>query len=262
MGLIIIRGGGDLASGVAACLFRAGYKVLITEQRSPASVRREVSFSEAVCDGQTKVEEIRASFADSPENIHEILDRSEIPVVVDPELAIMNLIPTEFLVDARMMKRKVEYDLGSDVIIIGLGPGFEVGVNCNFAIETNRGSSLGEVIYHGSPLDDTGIPGEIGDRSFKRVLRAPSNGRMTHHKYIGDHVSAGELITEVDGGKVTAPFNGVIRGLIHPDFIVTEGMKIGDVDPRNDVELCFKISDKAIKIGESVLKIVEEKKKK
>jgi len=261
MGLVIIRGGGDLASGVAACLFRAGYKVLITEQSLPASVRREVSFSEAVYDGQTKVEEIRASFAESPENIHEILDRSEIPVIVDPDLETMKHFPAEFLVDARMMKRKVEYDLSTDITIIGLGPGFEAGVNCNFAIETMRGLTLGEVIYQGSPLKDTGIPGEIGDRSFERVLRAPSDGRMTHYKNIGDQVKAGELIAEVGGNEATAPFNGVIRGLIHPDFIVTEGMKIGDVDPRNDVELCFKISDKALKIGESVLKIVDEKKK-
>ncbi len=261
MELIIIRGGGDLASGVAACLFRAGYKILITEQGSPASVRRKVSFSEAVYDGQTKVEEISARFAGSPEDIHAVFDRSEIPVIIDPDLEIVKHTPVEFLVDARMMKRKVEYDLGSVLTVIGLGPGFEVGVNCNLAIETNRGPSLGDVIYHGSPLKDTGIPGEIGDRSIERVLRAPSNGRMTHHKNIGDHVNSGELIAEVDGKKVTAPFDGVIRGLIHPDFIVIEGMKIGDVDPRNEVELCFTISDKAIKIGESVLKIVEEKKK-
>ncbi len=258
MRLILIRGGGDLASGVSACLFRAGYYVFITEQRNPASVRRKVSFSEAVYDGKTVVEGISAKLADNPLALKKIMDEGYIPVIVDPNINTLDHFSIDFLVDARMMKRKVKYELEDGYKIIGLGPGFEVGLNCDYAVETMRGTTLGDVIYQGSPIEDTGIPGVIGGRSGDRVLRAPAKGVMSHYKEIGDFVKEGDLISEVDGSRVIAPFDGVIRGLIHPSFSVTHGMKIGDVDPRNDPELCFKISDKALKIGGAVLKIVQE----
>ena len=258
MSMILIRGGGDLASGVAACLFRAGHKVLISELRNPASVRRRVSFSEAVYSGQTSVEEIKGRLAVSIEDVILIQDEGEIPIIVDPDMQILSEYSAEYLIDARMVKRRVENDLEFGLTVIGLGPGFLVGENCHYAIETMRGETLGEIISNGSPLEDTGIPGLIGNKSAERVLRAPTDGKPNHFKEIGENAMKGEIITEVGGMSVTAPFDGVIRGIIHPDLIVHKGMKIGDIDPRNDIELCFSISDKAVKIGESVLKIIQE----
>jgi xanthine dehydrogenase accessory factor len=257
MSSVLIRGGGDLASGVAACLYRKMHKVLITELNKPATVRREVSFSEAIYNGQTTVEEIKGSHAKSFEEINLIFGRGEITVLIDPDLKILEQHSADYLIDARMLKRKVKYDLGGKQIIIGLGPGFLAGENCDFAVETMRGPSLGDVIRSGRNMDDTGIPGEIGHRSAERVMRAPSDGEISHLKKIGDLVAKDEVISEVGGIKITALFDGVIRGLIHPGFIVTKGMKVGDIDPRNDVDLCFSISDKAMKIGKSVLGIVE-----
>ena len=258
MSKILIRSGGDLASGIAASLFRSGHTLLITELKKPATVRRTVAFSEAVYTGQTKVEDIKASSCKSSKRIEFIQNKNEIPVIIDRELKSLDYFSPDFLVDARMLKRNVEYELDKGFKVIGLGPGFVVGENCHYAVETMRGKNLGKIIKKGSPQDDTGVPGVIEGKTEERVLRSPDEGIMTHHKKIGDRLRKDELISEINGKNIRSPFNGVLRGLIHPSYFVKKGMKIGDVDPRTNRKLCFSISDKALTIGKAVLNLIEQ----
>ncbi|MFQ5694004.1 MAG: molybdenum hydroxylase, partial [Nitrospinota bacterium] len=55
------------------------------------------------------------------------------------------------------------------------------------------------------------------------------------------------------GQPVVAPIGGILRGLLRDGLTVTEGFKVGDVDPRCRREHCFTISDKARAIGGGVL---------
>jgi xanthine dehydrogenase accessory factor len=155
-----------------------------------------------------------------------------------------------------MTKKTPELEMDAADLVIGLGPGFVAGENCHAVIETNRGHTLGRVIWEGPPLADTGIPESVNHQGVSRVLRAPADGPLLAHAEIGEHLKAGQLVAEVAGRSVQAPFNGVLRGLIYPGVEVTVGLKIGDVDPRNDPRYCRLVSDKALAIGGSVLEAI------
>ena len=256
--VIILRGGGDLASGVALRLHRAGIRLLITELAQPLAVRRSVSFAEAVYRGEITVEGITARRAEDAVHALEILQTGAIPVLVDPPADILiHSSPFHFLalVDARLTKRPPDLSLDAAPLVIGLGPGFLPGQNCHAAIETQRGHTLGRVYWDTPPAPDTGQP----EGSPARVLRAPSEGILQSFVSIGDHVTSGQRIADVDGIPVVAPFDGVLRGLLHPGLHVTRGMKIGDVDPRNDPKYCSFVSDKALAIGGGVLEAILSK---
>ncbi len=254
--LILIRGGGDLASGIAYRLHKAGLKVLITEIAQPLSVRRKVSFCEAVYDGEISIEGLTGRLA-TPERIIPILQQDEIPVLVDPDLTILNSqfsIPV--LVDATLRKRPPETGLDTVKLSIGMGPGFTAAQNVHAVIETNRGHTLGRVYWEGSALADTGIPEQVLGIRAERVLRAPTDGKLIAHGEIGDHFDKDDIICEVDGIPLKAPFNGSLRGLLRPGLIVKKGLKIGDLDPRDDPRYCTMISDKALTLGGSVLEAI------
>lgn len=253
---VLIRGGGDLASGVAARLHRSGFQVLITELPQPLVVRRLVSFAEAVYTGRFQVEEITAKLV-SPEHAYqEILGNREIPVLIDPDANILPEFSPDTLVDARMTKRPPNLDISITKLVIGLGPGFIVGENCHAVIETLRSHDLGRVIWQGSALPDTGIPEAALKKQGQRVLRAPANGELLAHAKICDQLKPGDQIAEVNGELITAPFKGVLRGLLKEGLPVIKGMKIGDLDPRNDVRYCTTISDKALAVGGGILEAV------
>jgi len=251
--LTMIRGGGDLASGVALRLHRAGLRLVITELPRPLVVRRLVSFAEAVHEGEWTVEGITARHIEDPEQAGKVLDDGHIPVLVDPELTSLGFLNPGVVVDARMTKRPPE--VGKDIaqLLIGLGPGFIAGENCHAVIETNRGHNLGRVYWEGAPEADTGIPGEIGGYRSQRVLRAPASGVLRNRVEIGDVVQEGEVITEVDGEPIVAPFSGAMRGLLRDETPVKEGMKVGDIDPRGDASYSRIVSDKSRSIGGAVL---------
>ncbi len=141
-------------------------------------------------------------------------------------------------------------------MLIALGPGFTAGVDCHAVIETQRGHRLGRVIWSGRPLPNTGRPGRVGGKSSERVLRAPVAGSVAWQVSIGDHVQNEQLLGHVADMPVLAPFDGFVRGLIAPGIEVNQGLKIGDVDPRAEVESCFSISDKALAVGGGVLEAV------
>jgi xanthine dehydrogenase accessory factor len=255
---ILLRGGGDLATGVAYRLHHAGFPVIITELPQPLVVRRRVALATAVLEGESTVETLRAVRVDTPAEAWTLAATGVIPVLVAAE------IPAEWtgdhrpsaVVDARMAKRNIDTTIDQAPLVIALGPGFMAGVDCHAVIETNRGHRLGRVIWRGAAEPNTGTPGIVAGKGRERVLRAPVAGVVSWRVDIGDRVSEGEVIGHVAGRALIAPFDGVARGLITPGTIVPPGLKIGDVDPRDDASAAFTISEKALAIGGGVLEAV------
>jgi xanthine dehydrogenase accessory factor len=265
----LIRGGGDLASGVALRLHRAGLKVMITELAQPLVVRRLVSFAEAVYRGDFRVENVTARRVNDLLSALRVIEEGEIPVLIDPDCESLRTLqmrkegPRTYsrlgpvvLVDGRMMKTYQDRDLDSAALIIGLGPGFVAGRNCHAVIETKRGHTLGRVIWDGTPEANTGIPESVADHGAERVLRAPGDGIFKAYVEICDHLDNGQPVGEVDGLPVAAPFSGVLRGLLQSGMKVTRGMKIGDLDPRDRPEYCSMVSDKSLAVGGGVLEAI------
>jgi xanthine dehydrogenase accessory factor len=253
--IILIRGGGDLATGVAIRLIRSGLRVVVTEIAQPLAVRRTVSFAEAVYSGEVTVEGITAHCIPDPTDsfrILMVLGKQQVPVLVDPDCMAAKTLHAAVVVDGRMTKRAPEAIGYSPSLYIGLGPGFDAGVNCQAVIETRRGPMLGRVYWRGGPDPDTGQP----DGDPQRVLRAPADGEFITQTDIGSHLEAGQVIAQVAGQTVSAPFPGILRGLLHPGLMVTRGLKIGDIDPRDDSRVCQFVSDKALSVGGGVLEAI------
>lgn len=257
---ILIRGGGDLATGVAIRLYRSGFPVAITELLHPLMVRRTVSFGEAVNDGRAQVEGISAMLVDSAEEAKRQLNTRDgdriIPVLVDPEACCRSLLRPLVIVDAIMAKRNIGTSLADAPFVVALGPGFTAGVDCHAVIETNRGHCLGRVIREGMAARDTGVPGEIGGKSTERLLRAPVAGTIEEKAQIGQRVVQGQIVAEVAGQGVQARIDGVLRGLTRSGIYVSAGLKVGDVDPRAQPAHCYLVSDKSLAIGGGVLEAV------
>jgi xanthine dehydrogenase accessory factor len=260
--LLLVRGGGDLASGIILRLHRSGIKVVVSELDQPLAVRRTVSFAEAVFDGTHTIEGVTGrliewdlSLAELERRLTAALDADEIPVLIDPQAEILSRLPFLAVVDARLIKRSVERLPRQVPLHIGVGPGFHAGQDCDAVIETRRSHTLGRVYWHGSAQADSGQP--EGDP--KRVLRAPAEGIFVGHKQIGEHCVSGELIAEIESEtdnqstSILAPMDGMLRGLIRDGVRVTERLKVGDIDPRDDRSACYLVSDKALAIGGGVL---------
>jgi len=254
--LVLLRGGGDLASGVALRLVRAGIRVLINELPQPLVVRRLVAFAEAVNRGAIEVEGITARLAGDPLQAMHILEAGQIPVLVDPDNQALQIFQPAVLVDGRMTKHPNDVNPGQARLVIGLGPGFTAGINCHVAIETNRGHNMGRAIWFGSAENDTGIPEGVQRLRAERVLRAPANGSLLVQAEICDHIPAGQVIASVDGIPVAAPFSGVLRGILPSGMRVHAGLKIGDLDPRDDPSICTRVSDKSLAVGGGVLEAI------
>jgi xanthine dehydrogenase accessory factor len=254
--LVLIRGGGDLASGVAVRLHHSGFEVMLTELPTPLVVRRTVSFAEAVSDGSKEVEGITAILIRTPGEVREFVRAGNIPVLVDPDLTYLKEVRPDVVVDARMRKKPPAEGKELATLVIGLGPGFIAGENCHTVIETNRGHNLGRVIWAGPPQEDTGIPGMVQGFASERILRAPEDGKLVTGAKIGDEIKNGTVIALVGSQAILAPFDGVLRGLIKPGTQVIKGMKIGDVDPRDDSSICTLISDKSRAVGGGVLEAI------
>lgn len=274
--LVVLRGGGDLATGVAYRLHQAGFPVIVLELARPLVVRRKVAVATAVLQSQITIETLQAIHAQTVEEAFKLAKSGKIPVLVAPELPVFSnrlsvisnqslltdhrLPSTEYripiLVDARMAKRNIDTQKDQADLVIALGPGFTAGVNCHAVIETMRGHRLGRVIWEGSALPNTGTPGTVAGKGAERVLRAPTAGQVKWRFDIGDLVEEREVIGEVAGEPIIAPFSGVLRGLIAPGTAVPARLKIGDLDARGDVSACFTISDKALAIGGGVLEAI------
>lgn len=255
--LVIIRGGGDLATGVAESLYLAGFKILILDIEKPSSIRRTVCFSEAIYDGRTKVEGIKCQKVFSKEEMQLCWNKKIIPIMVDESGEIIKELKPDVVVDSIIAKKNLGTNRSMAPITIALGDGFEAGKDVDIVIETMRGHNLGRIITEGRALKNTGIPGEIKGVSKDRVIYSPEVGRFFSIKKIGDIVEKNEIIGFVDNVEVRGKISGVLRGTIRDGYLVKKGMKIGDIDPRVDEkENCFTISDKARALGGAVLKAI------
>jgi xanthine dehydrogenase accessory factor len=259
--VVLIRGGGDLATGVAIRLHRSGIKVLITELPQPLAVRRAVAFAETVYDGIHSVEGVGSRLIEAGQ-FATWNEADVIPVLIDPNADILTSFQFPVVVDARLIKQHPT-PLHIDVPLhIGLGPGFCAGRDCHAVIETRRSHTMGRVIWDGKSQPDSGKP----EGDSRRVLRSMDEGIFISHANIGDHLDQGQLVAEIHSKinnhkhEILSPFAGILRGLIHDGLHVHKGMKIGDVDPRDDYAACFLVSDKALAIGGGVLEAILSRK--
>lgn len=251
--LVLIRGAGDIATGVALRLHNSGFKVVMTDIEKPTVIRRTVAFAQCLFDDRVTVEGVTACKATNNSSIHDALDQGLIPVVADEKCSLAKKLKPRFVVDAILAKRNLGTTKELAEHTIGLGPGFVAGTDCDAVIETNRGHHLGRIIYHGETAANTGIPGNIAGFTHQRVLRSPIAGTMHCHTKLGDIVKEGDLIAQIDDSEITAPLAGMVRGLLNEGIEVTEGFKIGDIDPRGLDADHLTISDKARAISGSVL---------
>ena len=254
--IIVIKGAGDLATGVAARLWRSGFPVLMTEIEQPLTVRRTVSLSDAVYDGEMTVEDMTARRARDREGILNALKDRVIPVIVDPKADIVKEIEPFAVIDAIMAKKNLGITMADAPFVVGLGPGFTAGQDVHAVVETKRGHTLGRVIRKGSAIPNTGIPGEVKGIGSARVIRAPAPGIFRGVLPIGTHVEEGDLVAYAGDVPVPAPITGMLRGLLHDGVLVDKGLKSGDIDPRDVKESCWTISDKALAIGGGALEAV------
>ena len=254
--LVIIRGGGDLATGVAVRLFWAGFPVMILEIERPTVIRLPVSFARAIYEGKVIVEGVEAVVIPSWEKAEDIIKKGKIPVLIDSKGNCIEKLSPTVIVDAILAKRNLGTRIDQAPLVIALGPGFTAGEDVDVVIETKRGHNLGKVYYQGQALPDTGVPGEVGGESKRRLLRAPAEGKIVPLHQIGDLVKAGEIIAEVERVPLKAEISGVLRGLIYSQSWVVRVMKVGDIDPRGVREYCFNVSDKARSIGGAVLEAI------
>jgi len=248
--LVVVRGGGDIATGAARRLFLAGFRVLVTERRDPWCVRRLTSFATAVREGQITVEGVTARC------IEEFGDWSDVAVAVCPDRPIPEGMRADVLVDARVLKRGHDTHLDHAPLVIGVGPGFEVGRDCHAAVETGRGHDLGRVVYGGATRPFDGEPARVAGFGTERVLRSPTSGFFSATASIGDIVDAGDKIGRVASTDITAAIHGIIRGLVADASRVTTGQKLGDIDPRGTTIDCHKISDKSNAVGGAVVEAI------
>ena len=260
--VILVRGGGDLATGTIHRLWSAGLKVLVLEAEHPAAIRRQVSVSEAVYEGGAVVEGMRAALVKTLDEAVVVWHRGDVPVMVDPKGELIPQVQPSALVDAILAKKNLGTMRDMAPLTIALGPGFTAGVDIDFVVETKRGHKLGRIIREGAAAPNSGVPGIIGGYGAERVLHAQAAGIFRNLHSIADFVEAGEAVAEIetpDGQRlpVVTQISGILRGLLRDGYPVTKGFKVADVAPRRaELENCFLISDKARCIAGSVLELI------
>lgn len=255
--VIVIKGAGEMATGVACRLFGANLRrILMLETACPLAVRRHVAFCEAVHEGSAVVEGIAATRVATEDETRLAWAAGMVAVRVDPQAESVSCLDVDVLIDATLAKHNIGISVTDAPLVIALGPGFEAGRDCHIVIETNRGHDLGRLLRSGTAAANTGIPGDIGGYTSERVLRAPVAGQFVTQWRIGDVVRSGDTIGKVGDATVRASIDGILRGLIRPDSTVKQGLKIGDIDPRQQPGYCDTISEKARAIGGAVLESV------
>lgn len=266
--IILIKGAGDLATGIAHRLKVCGFNIVMTEIEMPTTVRRTVAFSQAVFDGSTEVEGVKAVLADDVSEVYKILKQGDIPVVIDSDAEIIKKINPDVVVDAIISKVNCGNTQINDApIVVAVGPGFTAGVDCHCVVESQRGHYLGRTIYEGSAIPNTGVPGNIGGYTVERIIRATGDGIIKPAVQIGDYVEQGQIVAYVaqscneginkkEDLCVYASISGIVRGMLAEGVRVHKGMKAGDIDPRCEKKHCFTISDKARSIGGGVLEAI------
>ena len=259
--LIIVRGGGDIATGTIYKLYKCGFKVLILEIKNPSAIRRNVSFCEAVYNGSQTVEDLTCRLAADMIEAENLLETESIALMVDPDCKAVEYFKPVAVVDAIIAKKNLGMSINMAPVTVALGPGFEAGKDVHAVVETMRGHNLGRVLYSGFAAQNTGVPGIIKGFGRERVIHSPAEGVLYNVRHITDTVKKGEVIAVIRNGdetyEVTATLDGILRGLIRDGYPVTKGFKIADIDPRSEeYDNCFTISDKARCIAGGVMEAV------
>lgn len=256
--LVLIRGAGDIATGIALRLYRAGSQVVMTDLPKPTAIRRTVSFSQAILQGKTTVEGVTARCC-TVETVPDILAAGEIPVLADPKGLCKEVLHPDVMVDAILAKKNLGTAITDAPVVIAVGPGFTAGVDCHAVVETMRGHYLGRVIWEGTAQPNTASPGLIDGYAGERVLRAPRDGIFRQILDIGMQVQPGDVAGYVESVPMTCTIGGILRGILSDGTPVTAGMKAGDIDPRCAPEHCLCASDKALAVGGGVLEAILQK---
>lgn len=259
--LIIVRGGGDIATGTIYKLYKCGYRVLVLEIDKPSAIRRHVAFSEAVYEGEKKVEDVTCYLVHTVEEAMIMLAEGNLVVMIDPKGESISKLKPIAVVDAILAKKNLGTTKDMAPIVVGVGPGFVAGEDVHAVVETLRGHNLGRVIYQGAAEKNTGIPGVIGGYGKERVIHSPASGILRNRKSIGDLVKKGDIVAVIVNGSeevpVYATLDGILRGMIRDEYEVTKGFKIADIDPReSEYDNCFTISDKARCVAGGVLEAI------
>ncbi len=255
--IIIVRGGGDIATGTIHKLYRSGFPVVVLETQNPSTIRRKVAFSEAMYEKETIVEGVICKRAEHFNQINEILSEGKIPIIQDENCDILQYIKPMALVDGILAKKNLGTKKEMAPITVALGPGFKAGVDVDAVIETQRGHDLGRILWEGDAAKNTGIPGIIGGYGKERVIHSPATGMINAISHISDTVTKGQAIAFIGETKVEASIDGILRGMIKDGYPVVKGLKIADIDPRiEEKKNCFTISDKARCIAGSVLESI------
>jgi xanthine dehydrogenase accessory factor len=253
---ILIKGAGEMASGIAWRLHKAGFtNIVMLETDTPLAVRRRVSFCEAVYDGRITVDGVTSILTTSDNEINNALQNKQIPVVVDPKWNTIVIRNPQIVIDAILAKKNLGTRREEAELVIGIGPGFKAGKDTDVVVETHRGVNCGRLLYYGEAEKNTGIPGKVMGYDMERVVRAPRAGLFKSSVQIDDHVNLGDTIGVVKDQLVAARINGVVRGLIRDNIMVTENLKIGDIEPRQGVDSSL-VSDKGLALGGAVLEAV------
>lgn len=255
--IVLIKGGGEVASGIAHRLHRNHFRVCLTEIANPLAVSRGTTFSEAVFDGVKTIMGVKAELVPaSPEEIYRVWQQENIPIVIDPEASIKDELKPDVLVDAIIAKRNTGTEITDAPLVIGVGPGFYAGRDVHIVVETNHSHNLGRVIVEGEAERNTGIPLAIGGLTKERVVWAPQAGIFTTDKEMGDSVVAHQIVGQVGDVPLEAPIGGMLRGLLRDGVRVSKGSKLIEIDPVNDRAICNFIADKMRKIGDGVVEAI------
>lgn len=261
--IVVVRGGGDIASGAIQKLYRSGFKVLVLETETPSAIRRKVAFCEAVYEKEIEIEGIKARLVDNDEEIQDCWDSDIVPVMIDSRGKVIERLKPLAVVDGILAKQNFGTKRSMAPITVALGPGFSAPEDVDIVIETMRGHNLGRIIEEGKASENTGVPGVIAGFGIERVIYSDYSGIITHIEKIGNVVEKGDVIAVVGDNEIYASISGVLRGIIRDGYKVKKGLKIADIDPRiSEKDNCFTISDKARNIGGAVLESILYLKKK
>lgn len=261
--IIIVRGGGDIASGAIQKLYRSGFKVLVLETETPSAIRRKVSFCEAVYEKEIEIEGIKARLVANDEDFQDCWDNDIVPVMIDSRGKVIERLKPLAVVDGILAKQNFGTKRSMAPITVALGPGFSAPEDVDIVIETMRGHNLGRIIEEGRASENTGVPGIIAGVGIERVIYSDYSGIITNIEKIGNVVEKGDVIAVVGDNEIYTSISGVLRGIIRDGYKVKKGLKIADIDPRiSEKDNCFTISDKARNIGGAVLESILYLKKK
>jgi len=254
--VVLIRSGGEVASGVAHKLARARFRVCMTETSQPLAVSRGVAFCEAIYDGEKEVEGITAKLVESPSQIAQVWRQKKLPIIVDPDALVKDMLKPAVMIDALMAKKNLGTKSSDAPLVIGLGPGFQAKEDVHVVVETNNSERLGRVITDGKAEENTGIPVAVGGLTSERVLHSPVDGQFLTDKEIGDMVKAGDVVASVAARPLKAEIGGVVRALLRNGTVVERGAKLGEIDPSGDIEACYTIRPRVRAIAGGVLEAI------